>query len=58
LRPEQEKQFLKPPSPKITREKWTGGLAQAIEILLCKCKACSSNSSSIKKKKKKKKRKK
>jgi hypothetical protein len=37
---------------KITRAKWTGGMAQAIECLLCKCKALSSNTSSTKKRKK------
>jgi hypothetical protein len=29
---------------KITKVKWTGGVAQAIECLLCKCEALSSNS--------------
>jgi hypothetical protein len=33
------------PISKITRVKWTGGLAQTIEHLLCKCEALSSNSS-------------
>jgi hypothetical protein len=31
------------PISKITRAKWTGGVAQAVERLLCKCKALSSN---------------
>jgi hypothetical protein len=44
------------PISKITRAKWTGGLAQAVEHLLCKCKALSSNPVPSKKKKKKKKR--
>jgi hypothetical protein len=30
---------------KITRAKWTGGIGQVVEYLLCKCKALSSNSS-------------
>jgi hypothetical protein len=30
---------------KITRAKWTGGVAQAVELLLCKSEALSSNSS-------------
>jgi hypothetical protein len=30
---------------KITRAKWTGGVAQALECLLSKCKALSSNHS-------------
>jgi hypothetical protein len=38
----------------IARAKWTGGVAQAIELLLCKCKTLSSNPSPSKKKKKKK----
>jgi hypothetical protein len=38
---------------KITRAKWTGGVAQAIECLLCKYKALNSNPSPTKKKKKK-----
>jgi hypothetical protein len=42
------------PSPKITRAKWSGDVAQAIEHLLCKCEALSSNHSPTKKKKKKK----
>jgi hypothetical protein len=42
--------------PKITRAKWTGGVAQVVESLLCKCKALSSNSSLIKKKKKERKK--
>jgi hypothetical protein len=39
-------------APKITRTKWTGGVVQAVERLLCKCEALSSNSSLTKKKKK------
>jgi hypothetical protein len=46
---------LRDPILKITRAKWTGGVAQAVEHLLCKCKALSSNLSATKKKKKKKK---
>jgi hypothetical protein len=34
---------------KVTKEKWTGGVAAAIGCLLCKCKALSSNSSPTKK---------
>jgi hypothetical protein len=30
---------------KITRAKWTGGLAQVVQHLICKCKALSSNPS-------------
>jgi hypothetical protein len=37
---------------KITRTKWTGGMAKAVECLLCKHKSKSSNFSSIKEKKK------
>jgi hypothetical protein len=36
------------PISKIIRGKWTGGVAQAVECLLCKYKALSSNSSLIK----------
>jgi hypothetical protein len=42
------------PSPKITRANWTGGVAQSVEYLLCKCEALSSNASPTKKNKKKK----
>jgi hypothetical protein len=42
------KYFERPPSP----IKWTGGVAQAVERLLCKCEALSSNSSPTRKKKK------
>jgi hypothetical protein len=35
---------------KITRAKWTGGVAQAKEDLFCKCKALSSNPSTTKQK--------
>jgi hypothetical protein len=37
---------------KITRAKWTGSVAQALECLLCKLKALNSNSSLTKKTKK------
>jgi hypothetical protein len=37
---------------KITRAKWTGGVAQAVEHLLCKPEVLSSNSSPRKRKKK------
>jgi hypothetical protein len=33
------------PISKITRAKWTGGVAQAIELLLCKYEVLSSNPS-------------
>jgi hypothetical protein len=39
---------------KITGEKWTGGVVQAVECLLCKCEALGSNTSPTKKKNKKK----
>jgi hypothetical protein len=35
-----------PPTPKITRAKWTGVVAQAVESLLCKQEALSSNCNS------------
>jgi hypothetical protein len=35
---------------KISRAKWTGGVAQAVESQLCKCEALSSNPVSSKKK--------
>jgi hypothetical protein len=35
---------------KITRIKWIGGIAKAVECLLCKCKALISNPSPIKNK--------
>jgi hypothetical protein len=38
------KQFMRPIS-KINREKWTGGVAKAVQCLLCKCKVLSSNPS-------------
>jgi hypothetical protein len=38
---------------KITRAKWTGSVAQAVESLLCKCEALSLNPRPTKKKKKK-----
>jgi hypothetical protein len=31
------------PISKIIRTKWTGGVAQAVEFLLCKCEALNSN---------------
>jgi hypothetical protein len=34
---------VRDPVSKITRAKWTGGVAQAIQHLLCKCKTPSSN---------------
>jgi hypothetical protein len=37
------------PISKITRAQWTGGVAQAVEHQLCKCKALSSNPSFTKK---------
>jgi hypothetical protein len=39
------------PISKITREKWTGGMVQVVEHLLCKCKALSSNPTPAKNKK-------
>jgi hypothetical protein len=45
-------QFEKPPISKISRAKWTGGMAQAVELLLCKYEVLSSNPRPIKKKKK------
>jgi hypothetical protein len=42
---------------KITREEWTGGVAQVVECLLCKCKVLNSNPSPTKKKERKKERK-
>jgi hypothetical protein len=39
------------PISKITRANWTGGVAQAEEHLLCKCKTLSSNPSPTKIKK-------
>jgi hypothetical protein len=41
------------PSPKYSKAKWTGGVAQAVKGLLCKCEALSLNPSPTKKKKKK-----
>jgi hypothetical protein len=40
------------PISKITRAKWTGGMAQEVENLLYKCKALSSNPIPPKEKKK------
>jgi hypothetical protein len=40
---------LKTPMPKITRAKWTGGVVQVVEHLLCRCRVLSSNSSPTKK---------
>jgi hypothetical protein len=37
---------------KITTAKWTGSMAQAVECLVCKCKALNSNSNPTKKRKK------
>jgi hypothetical protein len=54
LRPAQANS-LQDPISKITREKWTGGVAQAVECLLCKREVLSSNPSLAKKKKKEKK---
>jgi hypothetical protein len=42
---------VRPHLQKITRARWTGGVAQAIEHLLCKCKALISNRSPIQKNK-------
>jgi hypothetical protein len=42
---------LQKPISKITKAKWTGGVAQAVDGLLCKLKALSSNSGNTKKKK-------
>jgi hypothetical protein len=33
------------PYSKVIRERWTGGVAQAVERLLCKCEVLSSNPS-------------
>jgi hypothetical protein len=43
---------LQDPISKITKTKWTGGVAQSVECLLCKCRALTSNSSPTRKKKK------
>jgi hypothetical protein len=40
--------LYKIPIFKITREKWTGGVAQVAENLHCKCEALSSNPTSTK----------
>jgi hypothetical protein len=40
---------MQEPISKITRAKWTSGMAQAVEYLLCKCEALNSNPSSNKK---------
>jgi hypothetical protein len=50
LRPAQANSSQDPIS-KITREKWTGGVAHTIECLLCMHKALSSNPSLTKTKK-------
>jgi hypothetical protein len=42
--------FWDPPSPKINRAKWNGGVAHAVEHLLCKHEALGSNTCPIKKK--------
>jgi hypothetical protein len=49
----QPKQIVpRDPVSKIIKAKWTGGVAQVLEHLLCKHKALSLNPSPIKKKKK------
>jgi hypothetical protein len=45
LRSAWKKKSSRDPISKITREKWTGGVAQAVQHLLCKHKALSSNAS-------------
>jgi hypothetical protein len=45
----QPRQFVRFPISKIMRTKWTGGVTQEVECLLCKHKALSSNSSHTKK---------
>jgi hypothetical protein len=40
------------PISKIIQAKWTGGVAEEVEHLLCKCKALNSNPSPTKKKEK------
>jgi hypothetical protein len=45
-RPSQANTSLYPIS-KITRAKWTGGMAQVVEHLLCNLKGLSSNSSNL-----------
>jgi hypothetical protein len=40
------------PISKITSTRWTGGVAQAVECFLCKCRVLSSNPSPAEKKKK------
>jgi hypothetical protein len=42
------------PISKITRTKWTGGVTQVVELLLCKGKALGSNSGFFKRKKERK----
>jgi hypothetical protein len=42
---------MRSPSPKITRAKWTGGVTQVVEHLLCKHEALSSNPSPTERKK-------
>jgi hypothetical protein len=52
------KYFTRLPHLQITRAKWIGDVAQAVECLLCKCKALNSNcgpTTSLQKKKKEKK---
>jgi hypothetical protein len=51
-------QIILRPHLQITRAKWTGGVAQAVEHLLSKHKALSLNPSNTKKRKKEKKKKK
>jgi hypothetical protein len=50
------REFEREPISKITRAKWTGGVAQVVERLLCKCEVLSSNSNLTKKKTKKRKK--
>jgi hypothetical protein len=40
-----------PPTGKITRAKWTGGVAPGVECFFCKCEALSSSPRSTKKQK-------
>jgi hypothetical protein len=40
------------PSPKKSRTTWTGGVAQVVECVLCKCEALNLNPSPTKKKRK------
>jgi hypothetical protein len=47
--------IFRTPSPNITRTKWTGGVAQVVECLLCKLPVLNSKPQSNKQKKKQKK---